>query len=47
MFKDHPQFRPNLSPRQVIQSGSFGGVYFNPRGGKPGILDKSVDIDHT
>ncbi len=25
VFPDHPEFRPNLTPRQVIQAGSFGG----------------------
>lgn len=36
-FPDHPEFRPRLTPRQVIQAGSWGGCYFNPIGGKPGI----------
>ncbi|KAL4858951.1 Volume-regulated anion channel subunit [Chlorella vulgaris] len=46
LFQDHPEFRPNLTPKQVIQAGSFGGIYFNPRGGKPGIRGKEVAIDH-
>lgn len=25
VFDDHPEFRPNLTPKQVIQAGSFGG----------------------
>lgn len=37
IFKDRPDFKPNLTPAQVIAAGSFGGCYFNPRGGKPGI----------
>ena len=37
-FKNAPaDFTPVLTPRAVIQSGSFGGIYFNPIGGKPGI----------
>lgn len=24
-FAGHPEFRPNLTPKQVIQAGSFGG----------------------
>eukprot|EP00440_Ansanella_granifera_P066087 gb/GFBE01071679.1/.p1 GENE.gb/GFBE01071679.1/~~gb/GFBE01071679.1/.p1 ORF type:complete len:264 (+),score=36.52 gb/GFBE01071679.1/:1-792(+) len=28
IFPDHPQFRPNLSPKEVLQLGSFGGTYF-------------------
>mgnify|MGYP001294879530 CR=1 FL=1 len=29
-FKDHPEFKPNLSPHQVLKMGSFGGTYFRP-----------------
>lgn len=28
VFKDHLDFKPNLTPKQVIQAGSFGGTYF-------------------
>ena len=28
VFTDHPEFRPNLTPAQVLQLGSFGGTYF-------------------
>jgi len=27
-FPDFPEFKPNLSPKQVLQSGSFGGTYY-------------------
>jgi len=27
-FPDHPTFTPNLSPKEVLQLGSFGGTYF-------------------
>ena len=29
-FSDHPDFRPNLSPKDVLQMGSFGGTYYRP-----------------
>ena len=27
-FSDHPEFKPNLSPEEVLRRGSFGGTYF-------------------
>ena len=30
IFKDAPEFQPNMSPAQVLQAGSFGGTYFRP-----------------
>lgn len=27
-FDDHPEFKPNLSPKEIMQRGSFGGTYF-------------------
>jgi len=29
-FKDHPEFKPNLTPRQIFEMGSFGGTYWRP-----------------
>lgn len=29
-FKDYPDFRPNLTPRQMFRLGSFGGTYWRP-----------------
>jgi hypothetical protein len=29
-FPDFPVFRPVLSPKEVLQAGSFGGTYFRP-----------------
>jgi hypothetical protein len=30
VFEDYPHFRPNLTPKEVLQMGSFGGTYFRP-----------------
>ena len=30
IFKDYPEFRPNLTPREIFQLGSFGGTYWRP-----------------
>ena len=29
-FKDYPDFRPNLTPREMFKLGSFGGTYWRP-----------------
>ena len=29
-FKDYPDFKPNLTPRQIFNLGSFGGTYWRP-----------------
>jgi hypothetical protein len=30
IFKDYPEFTPNLSPREIFELGSFGGTYWRP-----------------
>jgi hypothetical protein len=46
VFADSPEFRPSMTPAEVIQAGSFGGIYFNPIGGRPGIISpEGIDID--
>lgn len=49
VFDDVPDFRPNLTPMQMIRAGIFGGCYFNPSGGKKGVRypKGGIPIDHT
>lgn len=30
VFRDFPDFRPNLTPREIFKMGSFGGTYWRP-----------------
>lgn len=46
VFPDHPEFTPNLEPAQMIRAGIFGGCYFHPRGGKPGIFTREIAVNH-
>tara|TARA_Y100001935_G_scaffold5562_1_gene4262 strand:- start:2678 stop:3229 length:552 start_codon:yes stop_codon:yes gene_type:complete len=29
-FSDYPEFRPNLTPKEMFSAGSFGGTYWRP-----------------
>ena len=30
VFEEYPEFRPNLTPREIFKRGSFGGTYWRP-----------------
>ena len=30
IFKDYPEFKPNLTPKDIFSLGSFGGTYWRP-----------------
>jgi hypothetical protein len=30
VFEDTADFRPNMTPKEILQAGSFGGTYFRP-----------------
>jgi hypothetical protein len=30
IFKNFPEFKPNLTPREIFKLGSFGGTYWRP-----------------
>jgi hypothetical protein len=44
IFKDYPNFRPNLTPREIFKLGSFGGTYWRPI--YSDITDKNYKNQH-
>ena len=44
MFKDHPEFTPNLTPKQMFKYGAFGGTYFRPI--YSGVIKKNLRNVH-
>ena len=42
IFEHYPEFRPNLSPDEVLQAGSFGGTYFRSIDSK--TANQSYDV---
>jgi len=44
IFKDYPDFRPNLTPREIFKLGSFGGTYWRPI--YSSVVDKNLKNVH-
>lgn len=44
IFQDHPEFRPNLTPREIFEQGAFGGTYWRPI--YSGVTNKSYKNQH-
>lgn len=43
-FSDYPNFRPNLTPRQIFKKGSFGGTYW--RAIQSNVTGESYENQH-
>jgi len=43
-YPDYPEFRPNLTPEQVMRAGAFGGTYW--RKIHSGVLGREVSNHH-
>ena len=43
-FKDYPDFKPNLTPKQIFEMGSFGGTFWRPI--QSGALNKKLKNEH-
>lgn len=45
VFEDFPHFRPNLTPCQIFEMGSFGGTYWRPI--ESGVTKRKYKNRHT
>ena len=44
IFKEYPEFTPNLTPKEIFELGSFGGTYWRPI--KSSGLNKTLKNQH-
>ena len=44
IFDDYPNFKPNLTPKEIFEMGSFGGTYFRPI--YSSVIDKNLKNQH-
>ena len=44
IFNDYPEFRPNVTPREIFIKGSFGGTYWRPI--NSAITNKKYENEH-
>ena len=44
IFTDYPEFKPNLTPKEIFEYGSFGGTYWRPI--YSSITDKNYKNKH-
>ena len=44
IFKEYPEFTPNLTPKEIFELGSFGGTYWRPI--KSSVLNKTLKNQH-
>ena len=44
VFNNYPEFKPNLTPTEIFEMGSFGGTYWRPI--YSSVLNKSLENHH-
>lgn len=44
VFKDHPEFTPNVTPQEMFELGVFGGTYYRPINSK--VVDRLLKGQH-